>query len=75
MDKKELQALWEQGTELPNAHESPLAIAIISEALEEGTRGKTVCDPREAAERVYKIAQDCEDFANAITERAQGFTR
>ncbi len=70
MDKKELQALWEQGTELPDAHESPLAKAIISEALAE----ETTCDPQEAARRVYRIAQDIEDFANAITERAQGLT-
>ena len=73
MDKKELQALWEQGTELPDAHESPLAKAIISEALEAAGDGAT-CDAEGAARAVYRIAQDIEDFGNAITERAQGLT-
>ena len=76
MDKNELQALWEQATELPDTESSPLARAIIAEAFMgddicEGPK----CDPREAAERVYRLAEDCESFGNAITERAQGLTR
>ena len=70
MDKEELQALWEQTTDLPDSKESPLAIAIIAEALGEGDD-----DAQAVANRLYRIAQDCEDFANAITERAQGLTR
>ncbi len=71
MDKKELQSLWEQATGLPDVKTSPLAQAIIAEALSEEPR----CNPQEAAERVYKLAEDCENFGNAIIERAQGLTR
>ncbi len=74
MNKEELEGLWEQGTELPDSKESPLAKAIISEALEAAGDGVT-CDAEGAARAVYRIAQDCEDFANAITERSQGLTR
>ena len=68
MDKEELQALWEQATELPDAETSPLAIAIITEAMCE----EESCDPDEAARRVDRIALDCAAFANAIVKRAQG---
>ena len=67
MDKEELQALWEQTTDLPDAKESPLAIAIIAEALGEGDD-----DAEAITNRVYRIAEDCENFGNALTERAQG---
>ncbi|KKM64888.1 hypothetical protein LCGC14_1496770 [marine sediment metagenome] len=70
MNKETLEELWEQATDLPDAKESPLAKAIISEALEAAGDGVT-CDPEAAAVAVYRIATDCEDFANAIVERAQ----
>ncbi len=67
MDKATLEALWEQATDLPDAQESPLAKAIITEAM----CGEPTCDHIEAARRVYQIADDCEQFAGAIA-RAQG---
>ena len=70
IDKETLGGLWEQATDLPDAKESPLAVAIIAEALSE----EPTCDPQEAAQRAYQIANDCEHFANAIIERAQGLT-
>ena len=70
MNKETLEGLWEQATSLPDAQDSPLTVAVIAEALSEDP----TCDPQEAAQRVYQIANDCEAFANAITERAQGLT-
>ena len=59
-----LEELWGQATELPDATESPLAIAIIAEAMCE----EEDCDSEGAAARVYQIARDCEGFASAIIE-------
>ncbi len=70
MNRETLEGLWEQATDLPDAQDSPLTVAVIAEALSEDP----TCDPQEAAQRVYQIANDCEAFANAITERAQGLT-
>ena len=70
MNKGTLQALWEQATGLPDVDTSPLAQAIIAEALGEGDD-----DAEAITNRVYRIAEDCENFGNAITERAQGLTR
>ena len=65
MDREQLGDLWEQATELPDAKESPLTIAIITEALEAAGDGVT-CDPEAAAEAVERIAWDCHAFANTI---------
>lgn len=59
IDKERLEQLWEQATGLPDATESPLALAIIAEA--EQAKG-------DAARAVRTVAQDCENFAAAIEE-------
>ena len=67
MSRKRLEELWEEATALPDATESPLAIAIISEAVECGDTGRVI-NAASAAHSVRTVAQDCQDFAAAIEE-------
>ena len=68
MNKEQLEELWEDATGLPDAKESPLAIAIIAEAMCD----EDSCSPQQAARKLHTIAADCEDFATAIVEWVQG---
>lgn len=68
MDREQLEGLWSEATALQDATESPLAIAIIEEAVAcgEADDGIDGIDPTEAARAVRVVAKDCEDFAQAI---------
>jgi len=67
----QLKAIWEETLDLPCVpRDGPLHPAIITEALASEDEDTA----EEITRRLYTLAQDIEDFANAITERAQGLT-
>ena len=75
--RRELEDLWRKVTTLESDGDS-LTKAILVEALEGGdcttdvSKADASADVQMATKALYQLAQDVEDFANAITERAQG---
>ena len=72
MNRKQLEAIWEETLEMPcDRKNSRLHAAIIDEAI----CGETEANPAGIVGRMYTLAQDCEAFANAIAKRAQAEER
>ena len=65
ISRAKLEELWGEATGLDDAKTSPLTKAIIQEAIEGG--GDV---PHDVCDAIYRIARDCEDFADAIARWA-----
>lgn len=63
VSRKQLEGLWEEATEMPA--DDGLNRAIVEEAWCEGGDG-----PEDIVQRLFRIAQDCDDFAQRIREWA-----
>lgn len=67
MNRKELEAIWnEVHLDLPIERHS-LTEAIITEGIESGGT-----DPEAISRGLYTLADDIERLANAVVERTQG---
>jgi hypothetical protein len=65
MKREDLEAIWKEVH--PDLGVEGLHAVIITEGIESGGE-----DPQAISAGLYRLAEDIEQFANAIVERAQG---